>query len=144
MKALTALSKFTGCYHPWQDMIIRYNIKWSSGELFQLFREMVNEKTSLSSMIEWVRDAISKLPEPYYNIILYNTLTGLRPSEACISISLIQEQESFQKYYNREKSLLEHFKFPEIFIRRTKKAYVSIINDLIIELARKSYQKPRL
>jgi hypothetical protein len=74
MKALTALSKFTGCYNIWQDMIGRYNLKWSCDDSLQLFHDMVNEKSSLSAMIEWVRDTISKLPEPYYDIIVYNTL----------------------------------------------------------------------
>ena len=95
---------------------------------------MVNEKASLSVMIEWVRDAISKMPEPYYNIIVYNTLTGLRPTEACISLSLVQND--LENYYNKEKSFLEHFKYPELFIRRTKKAYISVINDLIIQIAK--------
>jgi hypothetical protein len=142
MKALTALSKFTGSYNFWQDIISRYNLKWSSGDSLRLFHDMVSEKTSLSSMMDWVKDAISKLPEPYYNIILFDTLTGLRPSESCVSISLVQQQESFRNYYNKEKSLLEHFKYPEFFIRRTKKAYVSIVDDLIIEVAKRSYKKP--
>jgi intergrase/recombinase len=140
MKALTALSKFTGCYSIWQDMIGRYNLKWSCGDSLQLFHDMVNEKTSLSAMIEWVRDTISKLPEPYYNIIVYNTLTGLRPTEACVSLSLVQND--LENYYNKEKSFLEHFKYPELFIRRTKKAYISVINDSIIQIAKKSYKKP--
>ena len=33
---------------------------------------------------------------------------------------------------------LEHFKYPEIFIRRTKKAYISIVTDSILELAKQS------
>jgi intergrase/recombinase len=140
MKALTALSKFTGSYNIWQGMLSRYNLKWSCGDSLQVFHDMVNEKTSLSAMIEWVRDTISKMPEPYYNIIVYNTLTGLRPTEACVSLSLVQND--LENYYNKEKSFLEHFKYPELFIRRTKKAYISIINDSIIEIAKKSYRKP--
>jgi len=101
---------------------------------------MVNEKTSLKSMIEWVRQAILKIPEPYYNIIVYNILTGLRPTEACVSLSLLQND--LDNYYNKEKSLLEHFKYPELFIRRTKKAYISVASDLIIQIAKKSYKKP--
>jgi intergrase/recombinase len=141
MKTLTALSKFTGHYRLWQDTINRYNLKWSSGDSLQIFHDIVNEKTSLSTMIDWVKEAISKLPEPYYNIIIYNTLTGLRPSEVCVSISLIQQQDCFRIYYNNEKSMLEHFKFPELFIRRTKKAYISIVNDLVLNIARKAYEK---
>jgi hypothetical protein len=64
-------------------------------------------------------------------------LPAKEPAEDCISISLIQKQGTFENYYNNDKSLLEHFKFPEFFIRRTKKAYVSIVNDLVIELAGK-------
>lgn len=142
MKALTALSKFTGQYCLWQDMISRYNLKWSSSNSLQLFHDMVNEKTSFSTMLDWVKDVVIKLPDQYYNIIVFNTLTGLRPSEACISISLIQQQESFEKYYNKEKSLLEHFRYPEFFIRRTKKAYVSIANNTIIQVAKHAYNKP--
>jgi hypothetical protein len=142
MKALTALSKFTGDYHIWQDMISHYNLKWSSGDSLQLYQELVSEKTSLSTMMSWVKDAISILPQRYYNIIIFNTLTGLRPSEACMSIALIQRRESFENYYNKERSMLEHFRYPELFIRRTKKAFVSIANDTVIEIAKKSYEKP--
>jgi hypothetical protein len=34
--------------------------------------------------------------------------------------------------------ILKHFEFPEIFIRRTKHADVSIANDLIIKIANDS------
>lgn len=30
--------------------------------------------------------------------------------------------------------MLEHFKFPEVFLRRTKKAFVSLVNDEILQL----------
>jgi hypothetical protein len=55
-----------------------------------------------------VREAISKLPEPYYVSDL-QYVDMLRPPEGCISISLIQQQDSFEHYYNKEKSLFEHF-----------------------------------
>jgi intergrase/recombinase len=34
--------------------------------------------------------------------------------------------------------VLEHFRYPEIFLRRTKKAYISIITDKGLELAKQS------
>ena len=34
--------------------------------------------------------------------------------------------------------LIENFRFPQFFIRRTKKAYISIINETILDLARNS------
>ena len=53
--------------------------------------------------------------------------TGLRPSEAVESVRLINQLLPEQKYYNPERQCLEHFRFPEIFLRCTKKAYISFI-----------------
>jgi intergrase/recombinase len=67
--------------------------------------------------------------------LIYDTLTGLRPQEACESIRLLKND--FDNYIKRQEDsmTLEHFKYPQ-FIRRTKKAYVSIINDQILEIAK--------
>lgn len=43
-----------------------------------------------------------------------------------------------QYYINKHIMLLENFRFPQFFIRRTKKAYISIINETILDLARNS------
>ena len=139
MKALTALSKFTGQYKIWQQTIDAYNLNWSYSDSLALFHSITSENTSLETMLQWVRNSIKK-PETYANIIIFDTLTGLRPSEACISIGLIQND--LTNYYNKEKSILEHLRFPEFFIRRTKKSYISIVNDLIIDIAKKAYEKP--
>ena len=34
--------------------------------------------------------------------------------------------------------LIENYRFPQFFIRRTKKAYISILNETILDLARNS------
>lgn len=85
-------------------------------------------------MVAWIKEIVSILPESYYNIVIYSCLTGLRPSEACQSVCLIQSD--FLNYYNKDKSILEHFRYPEIFIRRTKNAYISIITDFLLNVAR--------
>ena len=33
-----------------------------------------------------------------------------------------------QQYYNPERQALEHFRFPQIFLRQTKKAYISYLS----------------
>jgi len=39
-------------------------------------------------------------------------------------------------YYNEELNCLEHFKFKELFLRRTKNAYISFVpKSLILEIA---------
>ena len=77
-------------------------------------------------MLSWLIQICSILPKQYSNTLIFNTLTGLRPSEAYLSIKLIQS--NLENYFNREMRIFEHFRFPD-FIRRTKKAYISIVND---------------
>ena len=76
------------------------------------------------------------IPASYANILRYATLTGLRPSEACYSIQHLRT--SGKKYYNPKTGMLEHFNFPETFIRRTKKAYISIVTPEILKRADKA------
>ena len=70
--------------------------------------------------------------------MIYCTLTGLRPTEAFNSINLIKSD--LDNYLDKEKMILEHVKYPKIFIRKTKKAYISIVNDLIIQIANDTNQ----
>jgi intergrase/recombinase len=67
--------------------------------------------------------------------LLFNTLTGLRPDEACKAIQIIQKEDG---YVRKDLMILEHYKFPDIFIRRTKKAYITIVTDSILKLAKQA------
>ena len=84
-------------------------------------------------MLKWLKDTISKLPKFDANILIYCTITRLRPTEACHSIKLIQTD--LDNYLNKDSMMLEHFKYPEQFIRKTKHAFVSIVDDSIIDLS---------
>ena len=57
-----------------------------------------------------------------------------------MSVGLIQSD--LTNYYNKEKSILEHYKYAVLFIRRTKKSYISIVNDFIVNITLKAYSKP--
>ena len=135
MKALSSLSKYMGCYDSWKDIVQRYQLKWSTEDSVQTFQNISNAQKDLTSMIAWVKELHSQLPKSYGNILIYDTLTGLRPQEACESIRLLKND--FDNYIKRQEDsmTLEHFKYPQ-FIRRTKKAYISIINDQILETAK--------
>jgi hypothetical protein len=61
-------------------------------------------------------------------IIKFAVLTGLRPAEAVESVRLINDKEAFEKNYKPERMALEHFRFPEVFFRQTKKAYISFVS----------------
>jgi intergrase/recombinase len=137
MKALATLSKYVGCYDRWKDIIERYQLKWSTEDTLETFNDvMMNDKCNYNSMMEWLKNCYSKLSLSYSNILLFNTLTGLRPDEACKAIQIIQKEED--NYVRKDLLILEHYKFPDIFIGRTKKAYITILTDSILELARQS------
>jgi hypothetical protein len=132
MKSISSLSKYLGCYDTWKRIIEKYQLKWSTENSLQCFNDIWNTKTNYSSMVSWIKGAYLKLPKDYGNILLYCTLTGLRPDEACKSIQLIHAE--IGKYLNKQTMTLEHFRYPDIFIRRTKKAYVSIATNEILKI----------
>jgi hypothetical protein len=98
MKALASLAKFTGRYDEWLDMVRRYRLKWSSPDksikAFRSIFESESEGKSLDSMVGWIRDVSASLPLEYRNVLLFNTLTGLRPDEAQKAIHLIKTMEN--------------------------------------------------
>lgn len=54
-------------------------------------------------------------------IVQFRCLVGLRSAEIVESVKLINDREAFAKYYNPERQALEHFRFPDVFLRPTKK-----------------------
>ncbi len=97
------------------------------------FSLVLNNGKDLNYMLTWVKETYSRLPPTYANVLIFNTLTGLRSSEACMAIGLIHTDSN--NCINQSAHTLEHFRFPG-FIRRTKKAYNSVYNDRIIEAAK--------
>ena len=54
---------------------------------------------------------------------------------------MIKNKES--DYIDKDRGILKHYQFPYIFLRQTKNAYVSVINDHIIEIAKAAPMKER-
>jgi intergrase/recombinase len=71
-------------------------------------------------------------------IIKFACLIGLRPSEMVESVKLINRlvvsDEPTRRYYNPERQALEHFRFPDIFLRQTKKAYISFVTPEMLSI----------
>ncbi len=134
MKSLASLSKYMGIYDRWHGIIRKYQLKWPKKEGLSVFDEIFNNsEESYSSMLEWIKTAMQKLPGSFGNLILFNTLTGLRPDEGYQAMNLIITNAS--NYVDEKRMLLMHYKFPNIFLRVSKKAYVSIINEDILQVA---------
>ena len=65
-------------------------------------------------------------------------LTGLRPTEAIESFNMLLDRVRRTEYLSNDGQTLEHFRFPGIFLRRTKKTFISIVNEEIMNLAQKN------
>jgi hypothetical protein len=82
MKALASLSKYLGCYDKWNDIKEKYQLKWSNEDGLEAFNDIImNNGENYNAMVTWLKEAVSKLPVRYGNILLFDTLTGLRPNE---------------------------------------------------------------
>ena len=93
---------------------------------------------SFDVMLQRIREMIAKTPTQMGQIIKFGCLTGLRPSEVVESVRLLNsELTTSVKYYNSQRQALEHFRFPDIFLRQTKKAYISFVSPEIVEIVKK-------
>jgi intergrase/recombinase len=139
MKALSALAKFTGCHERFKQLIKSYGLKWSVNNDDVIIARLIkysNGNGSKNELFKWIRTVKQKIPEftPFVDLV---TATGLRFSEAIESFSIIA-RGNLDEYYNAETQALEHFKFRELFIRRTKKAFMSFISRELINAIRLS------
>ena len=129
MAALANLSKFTGRYQEFQQIKQSYNLKWTSGnESIKAMERFFNPQCSLDSMLSKVKEMIRVLPVSMGTVIKFNCLTGLRPPEAIESVRLLNRLP-VTNYYDTSRCILQHFKFPDIFLRTTKKAYLSYLSS---------------
>ncbi len=76
----------------------------------------------------------SKLPHPMCQIVKFGTCVGLRPTEMLESVRLINDKEAFPRYYDSEQMILQHFKFPDVFLRQTKKAFLSFVTPEMLKM----------
>jgi intergrase/recombinase len=141
MRSLSLLSKYQGKYEKWQQARNNYQLKWSSLDSLQSFHNITDESTGIDKMIDWVKASIEQYPR-FTNILIFNTLTGLRPTEAVESFNLLLTL-SANNYLSQDCRRLEHFRFPTTFLRRTKKAFISIVNQQILNLL-KDHQNEEL
>lgn len=146
MKALSALARFTGQYNNWRAIVQQYQLSWSTGtEKLDAFTRFFDDSKDLDTMISWLKEALCVLPSQYSKFFLFCTLTGMRCSEALESMKLIRKDpETFKRYYDRNGQVLRHYAFPDIFIRRTKAVYISVVDDEIIGIAQDIEKVPTL
>jgi len=132
MKALSALSKFLGIYDYWRNLIKSYGLRWSVSEDDIIISRLTRDVDG--SVLEWMRKVKDAIPE-YATFIDFLAASGLRYGEAVKSWNLIiqlSKKEKLGEYYKAERCLLEHFRYKRLFIRKTKKAFISFVPETIV------------
>jgi len=132
MEALTVLSKSIGCYDRWCDIRKHYQLRWTNGnESLVAMQRFFDSNQTLDVMLERVRTMMRVLPATMAAIIRFACITGLRPVESCEAVRLLLAYKgdySIAQYYNPDQQVLQHYRFPDIFLRQTKKAYISYLS----------------
>ena len=130
LKSLAALSKYLGCYSRFKHLKEESGVKWGARNNFEVFKKLYNENGD-DGLYDWIKQ-VKTLPQQYAFPIVFQGLTGLRPSEAIAALNIIAEK-GLNGYYNSGLGVLEHFKYPETFLRNTKNAFISIITPTLVE-----------
>jgi len=127
LKALIALSKYLGLYGEFKDRLKDYDIKWSSTSSIDSFFRIFNNNSK--DVLEWYMRAINTLDDDCKIYLKFLLLSGLRPTEAIHSFNLIRTR--FDGYYNE--GILEHFRYPKLFLRNTKNVFITIVSKSLLE-----------
>jgi hypothetical protein len=138
LKAMVNLAKYTGKYEEYKIKLKNHGIKWINHDnAFNSFLRIINN--SHSNLGAWYKTAQNTLRDNEKLWLRFNLLTGLRKQESINAFNLIIElsqQNKLSEYYISEIEILEHFKYAKLFLRQTKKVYISIVNrDLISKIA---------
>jgi len=135
MASLSNLSKFLGVYSEWKRLVEGYGLKWSSGKSEDYLISRMAHTENNENVLEWVKQVKAKIPK--LSVFMdFMILSGLRLREAVNSYNLIIDlarEGRLSEYYNFENEALEHYRFKSLFIRRSKKVFVSFIPERLIE-----------
>ena len=137
LKSLIAISKFCGFYQQFRERLTSYGITWSHPNSIDSFFRIMNNANN--DVIEWLDEATKVLDDSDLNLYLkFVLMSGLRKSEATNSFNLLtklHDEEKLNNYYNEELRTIEHFRYPDLFFRRTRNVFISIIpKDMIAEI----------
>jgi len=140
LKALSALSKYLGVYQQYKVMLRSYGLRWRSRSSDDLIIGRLTRVRDPDEVFTWIR-RVKVLRPDLSDFMDFIAVTGLRLGEAVESYNLIIRlagEGKLEQYYSEDRSVLEHFRFKELFIRRGKKAFVSFVPKEIVEAVSKN------
>ena len=128
IKSLIVLSKFLENYKEFSERLKSFDIKTKRSDSLSAFLRIFN--ASNSNVMTWYNSAIPLLRDNERLFAKFLLYSGLRTSEAINSFNLIiqlSKEGKISEYYDSELSVLCHFNYPKLFIRRTKNCYITFI-----------------
>ena len=133
--ALSNLSKYLGIYERFQRLVRAYGLKWKLNNADDLLLNRITKVQNEGEVLEWIKQVKEKVVglDDFMDFCL---ISGLRVNEALASWNLIIElasQNRLGEYYNEGMETLEHFRFKQIFIRKTKKAFITFMPKAFLE-----------
>ncbi len=134
MSSLSALSNFLGQKDRWKAIIAHYGLHWTdkANNLDDIAEMIYTDR--FTEMISELKKGFEIVPEEFSNYLKFDALIGLRPAEAIQSCNMLRNNG--HGYFNSDLQVLEHFKFPAVFIRGKKRAYFSIVDSETVEIGR--------
>jgi intergrase/recombinase len=130
---LVTFSKFLGIHEDFKNRLRAYDIKPYRQNTYDSFIRILNSNNN-SDVLEWFKDAYSKLDANDRLFLKYCLMTGLRRSECVLNFNKIIELSKANKlndYYDSNLNCLLHFKYRE-FIRGTKNCLISFVKPELI------------
>jgi len=107
-------------------------LKWSVNN-DDVILARLTRNSDANDLIEWVKTLKQRFPD-FALFMDFVMATGLRFEESVTAYNLIiANSDKLERYYNAEKCILEHFRFRDKFIRRTKKAFISFVFRNLVE-----------
>ena len=137
VKCLIVLSKFLNRHEEFKNRLKAYDIKLYTQDSFASFLRIFNNHSS--DLLGWHRQASAILRDNEKLFLKYALFTGLRRTEAITSFNLIiklARENRLHEYYDEQIQCVQHFRYRELFLRRTKNAFISFASkDLITQIS---------
>ena len=136
MKAMVCYSKYSTCYEDYKAKLKNSGIRWNTNDsAFNSFLRIVNNNHS--DLGEWYSEMQKILRDNEKLFLKFVLMTGLRKEEGIKSFNLIirlHKKSKLDSYF--KDGILEQFRFPDLFFRKTKMTYISIVTeDLVPKIA---------
>lgn len=136
LKAMVSYAKYTSSYEDYKTKLKNSGIRWNTNDsAFNSFLRIVNNNHS--DLGQWYSEMQKILRDNEKLFLKFVLTTGLSKAEAIKSFNLLiklHEEGKLDSYF--KDGILEHFRYPELFFRKTKMVYISIVTkDLVAKIA---------